>query len=297
MRAVSKSRQKGTAATGVGLGLRFDFLEDVAAWVDESGRAKDIPFFEIAPENHMRRGGHLVEAVEHIADHVPIITHGLALSLGGLDPYDPVFMGQLETFLNHFEASFHSDHLCFSGAEGRALHDLLPMPFTRAAAQHMATRIVEAQDQLGVAMAVENISYYAELGSPEMSEVQFLMEVLERADCKLLLDVNNVYVNGLNFGFDPLDWLAQVDMSRVIQMHVAGHEFREDDGLTIDTHGAEVIPQVEDLLEWAVARTGPVPVVLERDNKLPPLASLMAERTRLQARYDSGMRAFSEASR
>jgi uncharacterized protein (UPF0276 family) len=294
MRAVPAHPSPQAAATGVGLGLRWEFLDDLVAVIDQTGHAKDVPFFEVAPENHMRRGGYIVEALEFVADHVPLISHGLALSLGGLDPYEPAFMRQLAAFLEHFEVPFHSDHLCFCGTDGRALHDLLPMPFTHAAARHLGERIREAQDTLGLAMAVENISYYGEIGAREMSEVEFLAEVLEQADCKLLLDVNNVYVNSLNFGFEPLAWLERIDMDRVVQLHVAGHEYRTSDQLTIDSHGAPVETPVGQLLQWTIAKTGPLPVVLERDNDVPSLDTLLEERQSLQTLYDAGLREFQE---
>lgn len=276
---------------GVGLGLRWDFLEDLVARID-AGAAPDLPFFEVTPENHARRGGYIVEALDRVAARYPFLSHGLSLSLGGLDPFDARFLAQIERFLARYEAPFHSDHLCFCGIDGRSIPDLLPLPLLRSAADNAAARVREARDRLGRPMAIENISYYLMTGAPEMSETDFLRRVLEGADCGLLLDVNNVYVNSRNFGFDPWTFIDALPLERVVEIHVAGHAFFPDRGILVDTHGADVIPPVLDLLRRTVARTGPVPVVLERDNHVPGLDELLAEAAEVRRFYDQGIAAF-----
>ena len=174
--------------------------------------------------------------------------------------------------------------------DGSTTHELLPMPMTLAAVRHTIRRARELKDRLPVPFLLENITYYAELGQKELAEPEFLGEILDGADVGWLLDINNVYVNGLNFGFDPRDWLLRVPLDRVVQMHIAGHERFGD--LTLDTHGAPVIGPVLELLRWVLPRIGrPVPVLLERDNDIPPLADLLAERAAIQEIYDGVMAA------
>jgi len=174
--------------------------------------------------------------------------------------------------------------------DGSVTHELLPMPMTRAAARHTVRRARELKDRLPVPFLLENITYYAELGESELAEPEFLSEILDGADIGWLLDINNVYVNSLNFGFDPRDWLLRVPLERVAQMHIAGHEQWGD--LTLDTHGAPVIDPVLELMKWVLPRIGrPVPVLLERDNDIPDLEVLLAERSAIQEAYDEVMAA------
>lgn len=276
------------ALGGVGVGLRWDFLDELVALI-ERGAAPEVPFFEVTPENHMRRGGAVVDALDAVAAHYPLISHGLSLSLGSVDPLDTAFVGQLERFLARYELPFHSDHLCFCGVDGTRIPDLLPLPLHRTAARHAAARIREARERLGRPMAIENISYYLTPGAPEMTEPEFLRLVLEEADCGLLLDVNNVYVNALNFGFDAWGFVDALPLERVVEIHVAGHVLVPERGLVVDTHGADVIAPVHALLRRTIARTGPVPVVLERDNHVPPLDDLLAEAAEVRRHYELGL--------
>ncbi|MCA9618534.1 MAG: DUF692 domain-containing protein [Myxococcales bacterium] len=292
---MASATPSASGPTGVGLGLRWDFLDDLIQRLDRGDFAGGVPFWEISPENYMRRGGYIPDSLARVAADFPILTHGLQMSIGGLDPYDDAYFASLAELIEPFGAAFHSDHLCFCGTDGRIFHDLLPMPQTEASALHCAARIREAQDRLGRPMAVENISFYLQLGRADLSETDFIDLVLEEADCGLLLDVNNVYVNSLNHGFDAAEWLARIDPARVVQLHVAGHEHRADDGLVIDTHGAPVVEPVYQLLEDVIARIGPRPVLLERDNDVPPLDDLLAERTSLEAAYDRGLRRYEDA--
>jgi uncharacterized protein len=276
---------------GVGLGLRRDLIDDVLAALTEGRSLPGVSFFEISPENYMRRGGYFPAALEQISEHYRFLTHGLTLSLGAIDPFDEGYMRELRAFVEQTRAPFHSDHLCFSGSEGRMLHDLLPLPLSRAAIVHVAARIREAQDRLGLPFAVENITHYLIPGAPSVSEAEFIGEVLHRSGAKLLLDVNNVYVNAQNYGFDPIAFLRSIPLDRVVQLHIAGHTRSEEDEVIIDTHGADVIPPVLDLCAWVIERTGPLPVVLERDHNLPPLPALLTEVGRVEAAYARGIEA------
>ncbi|MFO0763078.1 MAG: DUF692 domain-containing protein [Byssovorax sp.] len=281
--------------TGVGLGLRFAFVDDVIQALDEGRSLPGVAFFEISPENHMRRGGYIPAAIDRVGEAYRYLTHGLTLSLGGNDPFDAAYLGELRRFLDRVRAPYHSDHLCFNGTSGRILHDLLPIPFTRASAVHVAGRIREAADRLDRPIVIENITHYLHAGRPDLDEADFLAEVLDRSGAGLLLDVNNVYVNGQNHGFDPLDFLRRVPLDRVVQLHIAGHDHSPEDEVIIDTHGADVIAPVLDLLTWVIERTGPMPVLLERDHRIPPLPALLDEIARVEESYERGLRAYSGA--
>jgi uncharacterized protein (UPF0276 family) len=276
---------------GVGLGLRWQFLDEVLAGLDVPGALAPIDFFEVAPENYMRRGGYFPAMLARIAERFPLLSHGLTLSVGGADPLDGAYLAELRRFLGRYRPALHSDHLCFCGIDGLQSHELLPLPFTVEAARHAASRIRAAQGFLGRPIAVENVTYYLVPGAREMDEATFLNEVLEGADCGLLLDVNNVYVNAQNHrDHEPIELLSRLPLERVAGLHVAGHERR--DGRLVDTHGADVPDPVHALVEWVIARAGPLPVVVERDHHIPPFAELLAEVARVRAAYDRGLRAF-----
>lgn len=273
------------AFSGVGLGLRRPHIEQVA-----SLEAALVPFWEIAPENVVGQGGSRHRMIMSILERDDVLTHGLSMSIGGFDAWAPEVLDRLSAFLKATGTPWHSEHLCWSSFGGAHTHELLPMPFTREAVRHTVTRVKAMQARLPVPFLLENISYYAELGAPEMSERDFLLEVLEGADCGWLLDINNVYVNSLNHGFDPKEWLEGLPLDRVAQMHIAGHTWFEANALVIDTHGAPVADPVVDLMTWVLSRIEhPVPVLLERDNEIPDLDTLLAERQTLQAAYDSAL--------
>jgi uncharacterized protein len=263
---------------GVGVGLRRPHLEEVSL------RNPGVPYWEIGPENVIGDGGWEHGLTLAILERDPVITHGLGQSLGGFDPFDGDYLEELAAFLDFTGSPWHSEHLCFTVVDGSTTHELLPMPFTRESVRHAVRRSRELQGRLPVPFLLENITYYAELGAKEMEECDYVAEVLEGADAGWLLDINNVYVNALNFGFDPYRWLERTPLERVRQMHIAGHH-RIDD-LVIDTHGAPVVDPVIELMRWVLPRTGPVPVLLERDNEIPDLAELLAERRALQEVYD-----------
>ncbi|MGH7438812.1 MAG: DUF692 domain-containing protein, partial [Polyangiaceae bacterium] len=287
-----------------GLGLRWEFLDELVQQTEAheaaGGRRPPVDFLEVSPENYMKRGGRYPAALAWLAERYPVVTHGLTLSLGGTDPLDDEYLRDLAATVRAVRSPWHSDHLCFSAAGGRVLHDLLPVAFKEASVGPIADRIKAARDALGVPLAIENVSFYWHPGRAEMSEAEFLSRVCEAADCGLMLDVNNAYVNSLNFGFDVDRWMADAPLDRVVQMHVAGHEWFEVDergigkpvapkaagGMVIDTHGADVPDPVLSLLGRVVKRTGPVPIVLERDQNVPPLDALLDEVERI--RRESG---------
>ena len=269
--------------TGVGIGLRRPHLEQVAA-MDAHG----VPFWETCPENVIGDGGKHHRMTCTILDRAPVLTHGLAMSVGGFDPWDEEYLHDLGDFLVRTGTPWHSEHLCFTSVDGSCLHELLPIPFTREAVRHTITRARALQARLPVPLLLENITYYAELGAAEMDEADFITAVLEGADVGWLLDVNNVYVNALNFGFDPKEWLSRMPLDRVAQLHIAGH--KKFGGITVDTHGADVIDPVIELMQWTLRRLGrPVPVLLERDNHIPDFTLLLAERARIQNAYDAAL--------
>lgn len=274
-----------SAVTGVGLGLRWAFLDDVLAGPIDPA----IAFFEVSPENYMRRGGRLPAALHQVAAARPLLTHGLMLGVGSAAGLDADYLAGLRGFLDELGVDRHSDHLCWVGGPGRCLHELLPLPFRSQTARHVADQLRRAQDALARPIALENISYYAGLGRDPrqgVAELEFVCEVLERADCGLLLDLNNVAVNAHNHGHDPQAFVAGLPLARVVQIHVAGGERRpQHDDLVIDTHGAPVSPEVRALLAWTLRRTGPLPVLYERDHNIPPYADLVAELRELDAVY------------
>jgi uncharacterized protein (UPF0276 family) len=239
-------------------------------------RPETVSWVEIHPENYVDRGGRYQEMLELARRDWPVITHGLSTCLGAVEPFDAGYLAQLGAFLRELEIPWHSEHLCLGEAGDRFFHDLLPLPFTEEAAAIASQRLIEVRDAIRAPLALENVSYYAPQGTNGLAEVDFVVEVLERADAKLLLDVNNIYVNSRNFGFDPKAYIDKIPRERVVQMHVAGHHVR-DDGLRIDTHGEPVLDDVYDLLGYALRRVGAVPVLLERDNNIPPLDELLSE--------------------
>jgi uncharacterized protein (UPF0276 family) len=285
---------------GVGLGLRWEFIDELVTRT-RAGETLPIDFLEVAPENYIGRGGRQTASLAFLAERHPLLTHGLTLSLGGIDPLDGAYLRELASFVGDFGSPWHSDHLCFGAVDGRALHDLLPVPFKRATVQRVADRIRRAQDAIDVPLAIENVSYYWHPGRAEMDEAEFLARVCEAADCGLMLDVNNAYVNATNFGFDVDAWMRAAPLDRAVQIHVAGPEwFAVDErgsladpnaagqasaaggSLIIDTHGADVPDPVLALLGRVLARTGPLPVVLERDQNVPDLDALLAELGRIR---------------
>jgi uncharacterized protein (UPF0276 family) len=302
---------------GLGLGLRSELFGELLASMDEGSRLP-VDFFEVSPENFMNRGGRYDAVLHRVRAEYPVVTHGLTMSLGGHEPLGEKYLRELRAFVHDVASPWHSDHVCFGAVSGRRLHELLPVSHKRANVGRIADRIRRAQDVLGVPLAVENVSSYWHPGAAEMGEAEFLAAVCDAADCGLLLDVNNAYVNATNSGHtvsggrtpsghaadlsggraaDVDAWMAAAPLERVVQIHVAGHEwFAVDErgigaareagaagAMVIDTHGAEVAPPVLALLGRVLARTGPVPVLLERDQNIPSLAVLLEELGRIRA--------------
>jgi uncharacterized protein len=255
---------------GVGLGLRRTMLPELA----ERGDRLDVDFFEVAPENWIGVGGAYGRRFRELTARYPFVNHGLSLSIGGPGPLDLEFLGRVRRFLDEHGVLLYSEHLSYCSDDGH-LYDLMPIPFTEAAVRRVADRVGQVQDALGRRIALENVSYYAALGA-EMSEIEFLNAVLERADCDLMLDVNNIYVNAINHGYDARKFLASVPAQRVVYMHVAGHYVEAED-LRVDTHGSDVCDPVWALLADAYRHCGVKPTVLERDFNIPPLEVLMHE--------------------
>jgi len=251
---------------------------------------------EVAPENWIGVGGIRGRKFRQWTERKPFVCHGLSLSLGAPEPLDETFLRRTRRFLDEHDIKIYSEHLSYCSEHGH-LYDLMPIPFTEEAVDWVAGRIRQTQDLVGRRMAVENISYYASPGY-ELSELEFINAVLERADCDLLLDVNNIYVNSVNHRYDAMQFLEGLPAERVAYIHVAGH-YNEAEDLIVDTHGADVIDPVWKLLDAAYRRLGPVPTLLERDFNFPPVEELMEEVhtiNRMQAGYQNTPIRYAHAS-
>jgi hypothetical protein len=266
---------------GIGLGLRRENSSALARLKPDS-----IDVLEVAPENYFHTGGKLFREFCELAERYPVLFHGISLSLGSLKPLDMEYLTAVKEFIGDYQPLWFSDHLCYSSVMGAQFHSLLPLPFTEEAIHHVVPRIQRVQDYLGMPLAIENISYYAAPAEPQMTEWEFVREVAERSDCGLLLDVNNIYVNAVNFNFDPMEYLRAVPLERVMHVHVAGHRRMED--FVLDTHGAPVVDPVWDLLSALAARTDLPAVIIERDSNLPELGEQLAEVERARERVARG---------
>ncbi|MCP5278546.1 MAG: DUF692 domain-containing protein [Thiobacillus sp.] len=265
---------------GAGLGFRRDLIPELKVALD-SGLPKVIDFFELAPENWIDQGGRHARDLRAFTERVPFVCHGLSLSLGGMTPLDQVLLKKIKTFMADHGITLYTEHLSYCSDHGH-LYDLMPIPATWEAVKYVAGRIRQTQDILGQRIAIENASYYVAAPINEMSEPEFVNAVLAEADCWLHLDVNNVYVNSVNFGFDPVAYLKRMPAERIVYMHMAGH-YQEAEDLIIDTHGADVIDPVWQLLETAYDLLGVHATCLERDFNIPPLAELLPEVERIAA--------------
>ncbi|MCK5727866.1 MAG: DUF692 domain-containing protein [Methylococcales bacterium] len=254
---------------GSGLGLRRSFLTEII-----ESPADDVDFYEIAPENWIPLGGKLGKQFRSMTERYDFICHGLSLSIGSSDPLDEKFVHQVKDFMREHQIKFYSEHLSYCSSQGH-MYDLMPIPFTSDAVTHVAERIKRVQDILEQRLVIENVSYYAEPGK-EMTEIEFFNAVVEEADCDVLLDVNNIYVNSINHGYDAEAFLKAIPADRITYAHIAGHYMEADDFL-VDTHGADIIDPVWKLLGKAYELYGVFPTLLERDFNIPSIAELMQE--------------------
>jgi len=259
-----------------GIGFRKDFAEEFL-----SGSVLNPGFVELAPENWMKIGGYWRKQLNKLAEKYPITSHGLSLSIGSPEEPDMDFLKHVKQFLKDFNVEIYSEHLSFSKCDNAHLYDLLPIPFREDAVKHVANRISKVQDFLGRKIAIENVSYYTPVAA-EMDEVTFIRNVVEEADCNLLLDVNNVYVNAFNHNYDAKEFIKKLPLERVAYIHMAGHTKVEED-LIIDTHGEAIIDPVYELFDWTLDKIEPVPVLLERDFNIPELDDLQKELDNLKA--------------
>ncbi|MCO4758132.1 MAG: DUF692 domain-containing protein [Oceanospirillaceae bacterium] len=262
-------REQGYPVKGAGVGYRRCMTESF-----KNVDPEQIDFLEVAPENWIGLGGRYGKSFREAAERFPVMTHGLSLSLGGPSPLDLDFLNRLKAFMKEHNIRAYSEHLSYCTDDGH-LYDLMPIPFTEEAVRYVAQRIRQTQDVLEQKIAVENVSFYAAVGA-EMSEKEFLLAVLDEADCDLLLDVNNIYVNSVNHKYDAQEFLAAMPAERIMYLHVAGH-YNEADDLIVDTHGADVVDPVWKLLQQAYDQFGDVPTLLERDFNIPPMEELLVE--------------------
>ncbi len=280
--------------TGSGLGLKRELIPQIQKLYGQE-LIKNINFVEIAPENWIGAGGKTAQDLAWFVERYPIVCHGLCLSLGGPDPLNETFLLQVKSFLKQHNISLYTEHLSYctdfyNGQRGY-LYDLLPIPFTDEAVHYVAKRIKQTQDILEQRIAIENTSFYVAAPISTMSELTFLNAVLNEADCNLHLDINNIYVNSVNFGFDAHAFLRGLPKQRIVYSHIAGH-LQETPQLLVDTHGENVTNPVWALLVEAYQLFGKFPTLLERDMNIPPLEILMSEVNKiaeLQAVYSSGL--------
>lgn len=255
---------------GAGLGLRRDSIEELLQTA-----IPQVGFMEVAPENWIGVGGSFAKQLRQFTEKYDFVCHGLSLSIGSPAPLDEAFVKQIGEFLKQHQVKLYSEHLTYCSDDGH-LYDLLPIPFTEEAADYVAERIMRVQDILGQRIAMENASYYTPAPGSEMQEIDFINAVLTKADCDLLIDINNIYVNSVNHNYDPVEFMQGLPAERIAYAHIAGH-YNEAEDLIVDTHGADVIDTVWDLLDKAYDLFGVFPTLLERDFSIPPVAELLKE--------------------
>lgn len=277
---------------GAGLGLKRELIPQIQSRY-KSPEIANIRFLEIAPENWIGAGGKSAHDLAWFVERYPIVCHGLCLSLGGLKPLNTDFLKQVKTFMAAHEIPLYTEHLSYCGDTQGLLYDLLPIPFTEEAVKYVAARIRQTQDVLGQRIGIENASFYAAAPISEMDEITFLKAVLDEADCLLHLDINNIYVNSVNFNFDAHALLRQIPKEKIVYAHIAGHLQVKPD-LLVDTHGEDIIDPVWALLDEAYSLFGTFPTLLERDTNIPPLTELLPEVNKIaeyQARYQQSQKA------
>jgi uncharacterized protein (UPF0276 family) len=259
---------------GAGLGLRRDNIKELL-----QTPTPQVSFMEVAPENWIGVGGAYGKQFREFTEKNDFVCHGLSLSIGSPAPLDEDFVRQVGEFLKQHRVKLYSEHLTYCSDDGH-LYDLLPIPFTEEAVDYVAERILRVQDILGQRIAMENASYYTPSPGSEMQEIDFINAVLGKADCGLLIDINNIYVNSVNHGYDPVEFMKGLPAERIAYAHIAGH-YNEAEDLIVDTHGADVVDTVWDLLDKAYEHFGIFPTLLERDFNIPPVADLLKEVDRI----------------
>ena len=264
---------------GFGLGLRTEHYADFGPDGPHGQHGPPgVDWLEIISDNYLVPGGKPLHHLDRIRAEWPMVMHGVSLSIGGTDALDPDYLKQLRALADRVQPAWVSDHLCWTGVSGRNLHDLLPLPLTEAALRHVTERVARAQDVLGRRLVLENVSSYVRFANDDLAEHEFVAELARRADCQLLLDVNNVYVSSVNHGFDAQVYIDAMPADRVVQFHLAGHSTDPDNlGLLIDTHDAPVCAAVWDLYAYTLRRIGFRPTMIERDDHIPALPELLAE--------------------
>lgn len=254
---------------GFGLGLRPDHYESILA------ERPKVGFFEALTENYLVPGGKAMHYLDRIRAQYPLVLHGVSLSIGSTEPLDVGYLKSVKSLARRIEPAWISDHVCWTGIEGINLHDLMPLPYTREALMHLVPRIRQVQEILGQRILLENVSSYVAYQASEMTEWEFLAELSREADCLLLLDVNNVYVNSVNHHFNPDEFIRGIPIERVAQIHLAGHERGES--FIIDTHDAPIVDEVWALYRRTCRHLGAVSTMIERDAHIPPLHELLLE--------------------
>jgi len=263
-----------TKIDGFGLGLRPDHYHDFLE------NKPKVDWLEIISENYMIPGGRPLYFLDSIRRDYPMVMHGVSLSIGSTDPLNMDYMRELKALIARVQPGWVSDHLCWTGVDHANLHDLLPMPYTDVALTHLVDRIHQVQEFLGQQIVLENASTYVAFQADEMTEWEFVAELSRRADCKLLLDVNNVHVSAVNHGFDARRYIDAMPAERIVQIHLAGHEDHGD--YIIDTHDHPIAEPVFELYRYTLEQLGWIPTMIERDDHIPPLAELMAELDRVR---------------
>lgn len=256
---------------GFGLGLRTDHYQTI---MDEK---PPVDWFEIISENYIVPGGKPLYHLDRVRADYPMVMHGVSLSIGSTDPLDLDYLADVKTLADRIEPAWISDHLCWTGVNGQNMHDLLPLPYTEEAITHVVNRVQQVQEFLGRRLMLENLSSYVTFRESTMPEWTFFNEICKRADCLMLLDVNNIFVSAINHDFDPLAYLDGVDAERVWQIHIAGHTTNASGQILIDTHDMPVREEVWRLYGEAMRRLGPVSTMIERDDNIPPLVELLEE--------------------
>jgi len=268
-------RQCSRPIQGAGVGLRSCHYSYILQ------HRPPIPWFEALSDNYMVDGGPALHYLDVVREHYPMVLHGVGLSLGSTDPLSQEYLNKLRTLVHRVNPSWVSDHLCWISVKGHYFHDLLPLPYTKEVIQHVADRIRQVQDCLGLPILIENVSSYFEYNKNEMTEWEFVNTVAEKADCFILLDINNIYVSAMNHHFDPQTYVRSIDCERVKQFHLAG--FSDKRRFLFDSHGEMIHQPVWDLYQVALRRFGPIPTLIEWDENIPKFPILQAEAEKAQS--------------